>query len=218
MKLFESFVSKDHAAAQEALYLRKEDVVREVNGFFGFAVSSCLKKMKKKERFAEFDEDTTNKLRYENCTYFLDNMRILHRDALIDDEYMEKYYASSTAMLNHGGLTLISKNYFKFGSLLMTEVARHCSDETFANRRNNIYDRAIDLLSSNDELKGCFNKCEQETSIPDFIQEKISLVSDCDKKSIYLDLLKKALRSRMNLAFKQYREKYVGRYAEMESS
>ena len=68
------------------------------------------------------------------------------------------------------------------------------------------------------ELKECFKKCELETSIPKFIQEKVSFVSDCDKKSIYLDLLKKALRSRMNLAFKQYREKYVGRYAEMESS
>ena len=55
VKLFESIVSKDHAASQDALYLRKEDVVREVNGFFGFAVSSCLKTMEKKKRFAEFD-------------------------------------------------------------------------------------------------------------------------------------------------------------------
>jgi hypothetical protein len=56
--------------------------VQELNGFFGFAVSRCLKNMEKKERIAEFDEDETSWFKYENCTYFLENMRILHRDTL----------------------------------------------------------------------------------------------------------------------------------------
>ena len=84
---------------------------------------------------------------------------------------MSNYYCPEDQLLNKGGLTLVSKPFYHFGTLLMMEVSK-LSLETFGILGNREIDDPLKQILSNKELQQSFvtqcstfvNKPEQEKS------------------------------------------------------
>ena len=153
----------------------------------------------------------------EDKLWFLENIRINHQDALNDEDYMNNFYDKAFQMINRGGLTLISKGYFKFGMFLMEKVRDVVSQHAIESRRNDLYNYAYDCLISNKDLKSQFRESESATDVPSFVKKRIGRLRHIDKDEIYLQLVTKALRARIKVKIKRHREAKLSRYAEGSS-
>ena len=49
-------------------------------------------------------------------------MRIFHEEAMMNEEYMRQCYDAAYQAQNHEYLTLVSPEYFQFGTALLTKV------------------------------------------------------------------------------------------------
>jgi hypothetical protein len=90
--------------------IKNPEISKHVNRFFGWAIFSLRKKMERQDGDIN---DGNKKLR------LLELMRVLHHEAIVDEEYMADCYAESDQLRNKGGLTLVSKDFFGFGRELM---------------------------------------------------------------------------------------------------
>ena len=166
---------------------------------------------------AEHGDNSTEKLKLEDKLWFLENIRIAHQDALNDEDYMHNFYDKAFQMINRGGLTLISKGYFKFGLSLMEKIRGVVSQQSIEFRRNDLYNNAYDCLIANEELKSQFRESENATSVPSFVKKRILRLKDSDKDEIYLQLITKAFRARLKVEIERHREAKLSRYAEGSS-
>ena len=195
------------------------DKCKEVNGFFVFAVSSMHKKYLDKlqdSNLLESDEKYTL-----ICTTldYLKHMRILHSEALINRTYIEKgYYTTTHQLLNTGGLTLISSEYFTFGLALMDKIRTQVCFDAIQKGQNNCYTSAKDEILKDENLLELFE--EAGSTFINQLDEKKEKEKAFFTKSIskmYCDLCTKALNARYKESLKQYQEKYIGRYSEKGS-
>ena len=62
-------------------------------------------------------------------------MRILHHQALLDDEYMKNCYALTDQIRNQGGLALVSSTYFPFGHQLLNKIRKHLNSKDFKEKK-----------------------------------------------------------------------------------
>mmetsp|Transcript_27444 Transcript_27444/g.40519 ORF Transcript_27444/g.40519 Transcript_27444/m.40519 type:complete len:114 (+) Transcript_27444:2073-2414(+) len=102
----------------------------EVNRLLGWAVLK-LKHHYKRKHYTKIGSAQTiiDADSAATMAKYLANMRILHHEAIVDETYMNCYYDSSTQVLNNGGLTLISAEYFPFGYELLRSVRQSFSDK-----------------------------------------------------------------------------------------
>ena len=135
---------------------QSNNIPRKVNGFVGFAISRLIKIYEKKEKIGCVDDDETKISENESVIAFLKSMRILHREALVNEDYMRNCYAETDKMLNHGGLTLISPPFFQFATQLIHLCDVEISYETISERGNKSYNLASKNILGNKELKQTF--------------------------------------------------------------
>ena len=65
-------------------------------------------------------------------------MRILHRQALLDDEYMKSCYAFTDPINNQGELSLVSSTYLPFGNQLLNTIYKHLDSKDFKEKKSGI--------------------------------------------------------------------------------
>ena len=82
----------------------------EVNSFVGWSIFSAMKK------YVNVDEEESEN----ECKQLLSAMCLREEDA--DDEYLANYYDTNMSMLNHGGLTLVSRHFFNWGKSTMQYI------------------------------------------------------------------------------------------------
>ena len=152
----------------------------EANRFLGWAIFSA------KKRFAE-----------EKCKHALSSMMMRERE--IDDEYMEKYYDSNMGMLNHGGLTIVNKQFFSFGKLLLSTIRNTFDVDVISQDPSNAFENAKMSVVANTNLKFHFT----------FLCEKYSLGNTDTCNKVYDVFLTKTIHARFAVVFRHWKEANV---------
>ena len=120
----------------------------EVIKFTGWAIFSTL------ERFQK--DGAAN----ENGRKLLNTMFI--RLDKVDDYYFDNFYSTDVSLLNSGGLTLPSVNFYPFGMELMEEIRINITIDTINRNPQSGLRLAADKLIKNSQLEDRFNEiCKQ---------------------------------------------------------
>eukprot|EP00816_Leptocylindrus_hargravesii_P008078 CAMPEP_0196801492 /NCGR_PEP_ID=MMETSP1362-20130617/1261_1 /TAXON_ID=163516 /ORGANISM="Leptocylindrus danicus, Strain CCMP1856" /LENGTH=112 /DNA_ID=CAMNT_0042172491 /DNA_START=202 /DNA_END=540 /DNA_ORIENTATION=- len=110
---------------------------------------------------------------------------------------MNCYYDSSTQVLNNGGLTLISAEYFPFGYELLRSVRQSFSDKHLKDHGNDSVKLAFESLVQKKKVRAVFDGCDQGAAV--------SLDSSL-KDIIFTELIRKVFHARINEVFTKYRD------------
>ena len=188
----------------------KEDRNRKIFGFFGYALSSTIKRYNEKEKRAEMLDKHIKLKTYRDTGTFLRTMRILHKDALLDTHYMEECYSSTDKMRNRDGMALISPAYFEFATLLTTTCDTYISNKVIASLGNNTLKEAKDSILSNACLKKKWDNCHDETSR--------MLLGHDHRDKLYRQIVQKMINSRFSFEVSKVRATKFGHYAKSASA
>jgi len=192
---------------QKDLELRNQ----EVNGFFGYAIAMVIKKYDNKLRRAQYIVDEKEMAKLSLICAYLRDMRILHKQALLNKEYMETCYSNIDKMNNHGGLSLVSPHYFDFAIFLVSSIRLEVTEEKILERKNKSYVMAVNIILEKKRalLRSKFDKCLRED-----MAKKYSSIEQQTRDAIFEDIIKKTVRSIFNCVMKTVIENKTGRYAE----
>jgi len=124
--------------------------------------------------------------------------------AIVDETCMNCYYDSSTQVLNNGGLTLISAEYFPFGYELLRSVRQSFSDKHLKDHGNDSVKLAFESLVQKKKVRAVFDACDQGAAV--------SLDSSL-KDIIFTELIRKVFHARINEVFTKYRDEHFGRHS-----
>ena len=105
---------------------QEEEENIEVQKFVGWASKEELDMWKGKLKKAIDDDappEEESELRAN--LNFVKNMRLLHGEALADDNYMANFYPVSFRVYNIGGLCLVAKEYFPVAKTLFGESSKN---------------------------------------------------------------------------------------------
>ena len=196
--------------SQETKELTTDERNMEVNRLLGWAVAK-LKHHYERKHYAKthskteksmdtiLDADTAAEI-----AKYLGNMKILHHEAIANKTYMALYYDSSTLILNNGGLSLISAQYFPFGYILLRSVRKGFTEEFLELHGNDSVKMAFDDLIAQDSIRKVFDGCDKN--------EPNSL-DDSFKGMIFTELVRKVFHARVNEVIKKYRDQHFGRHS-----
>lgn len=182
----------------------------EVNRILGWAVSR-LKHYYERKQFAQKASTPKNrdKVVIDADTAaarakYLGNMRILHHEAVSDSEYVELYYDPSTRILNKGGITLVSKDFFPFGYMLLRSIRNSFTKEDLKQHGNQSIKKAFSKIEAEKGLRKVFDSCDAAGGFT---------VDQASKDSIFRELIRKTFHARINEVMKRFRESNFGRHS-----
>jgi hypothetical protein len=98
-----------------------ENEKREVNRFLGWATWNLRRKLAKQRTRAK-TKDWVLADDVEPLIQHLDGMRCFHHHALVDPEHMQHCYSQADQSRNGGWLSLVSKDHFHFGKVLLEKI------------------------------------------------------------------------------------------------
>ena len=173
---------------------------REVNGFFGYAISRVLGKYKN-QTIQEDVDDTHNK-----TVLYIKSMRILHHQALLDDEYMKNCYALTDQIRNQGGLALVSSTYFPFGHQLLNKIRKHLNSKDFKEKKNQVYKDAKKHIFEDNELRNLFMNLNDS---------EYSILGDKVRLDIYEQLVMKTFNAKYGAQLEHFNDQNTSRYAKV---
>ena len=137
---------------------------------------------------------------------FLRSMRILHKEALLDSTYIQECYTNADKMVNHGGMALISKQYFPFVKYLTVLCDTFISEEIVCHRGNDCLKSGTEEILTSVELKKLRNQCHEE-------EFKVMMGFGEHTYKIFLKFVKKTINSRFSFEISKVRAKKFGHYA-----
>ena len=146
-----------------------------------------------------------NEERYENIIQFCKRMRILHYEALGDEDYCDNYYSAFHRIMNHGGLCLVSKLYFKFAEEVMKKICNLVTVDAMLNqKRKRFLTDVKHTFLNNNELFLEFCNVDKDS---DFSKK----ISEEDKKEVFQRLIKLVIHAKSGAVVKEVDEKFVGK-------
>ncbi|GFH48501.1 predicted protein [Chaetoceros tenuissimus] len=175
----------------------------KITNFVGFAVYSLIRHYGSLERKSQVNEEKESEKEYNEIGTYLRRMQILHEDALLDVDYLKHRYSPRDQMLNHGGRTLISPEFFKFATILTSLCDTELSMSKISERGTAYLSEGIKNIKESEELRKSFEQFNDDVPLP------VKLQLD----SIYKSLVEKTARSRSSYELGRYREKNIGQYA-----
>ena len=102
--------------------------ISEVQRYMGWTIQDCLTKWRKKTDTARHNGQSVETS--SEIVLVLEQMRLFHREAMLDDDYIREYYLDSEQILNQGGLTLVAKAMFPWALCLMKQIREHYGRES----------------------------------------------------------------------------------------
>jgi hypothetical protein len=131
----------------------------------------------------------------------LEQMRLFHREAMLDEEYIEEYYLDSEQILNQGGLTLVAKAMFPWALYLMEQIRKHYGRQSLQEYGDASIKRAIALVKKDDSVAQHFHRgLRQLPGYPDR-DMPADILSELHER-----LLMKVFHARINESITQYSE------------
>ena len=186
--------------------LDDNDIKREVCGFFGFAIGKVIRIYNKK---VENSVNKLNRKRFNDVVLYLEKMRIMHHDAVMNELYCQKYYSPFHAIINRGGLSLVSILYFDFATFLMRKICNEIKVDTVMKKeRHNFLHYVKKVFLGDEELFNFFCEVDKSSSESKVIEKHI-------KRTIFNKLLTLTIHAKCGAIIKQIEEMYVVKAAEM---
>ena len=190
----------------------------KVNGFLGFAIAMVIQKYDSNKRKADYIDDERKTAEIHEIGLYLRNMRILHKHAITDSNYMKNCYSCNDVMLNRGGLTLVSPHYFQFALELVEVLDEEISEQKIRERKGNSYILATKNINlQRSELQTKFENCAKTSLTCSEYVVKVDRISQAERDKIFVDILQKTTRSMFNCTLKTVRENTTGHYAKVSS-
>ena len=147
---------------------------------------------------SQYEEDSEEK---NESKRLLLSMILLEEDA--DEEYMAKYYDTNIAMVNCGGLTLVSKYFFDWGKEAMKVVRNSFTHDLMTQNLRNCFREGKRLVMDNKHLCHKFvNLCQ---SSPMSVQRGAI-------DEVYRIILQKIVHSRFAVVFRQWKEEHCPKH------
>jgi hypothetical protein len=176
------------------------DAKREVNSFLGWAISQAMNFYKEKLNSDSTDED--GKENAHNHIFYLRTMRVLHCDVIGDPDYLKNCYSDHLQLENNGGLTLVSPEYFKFGTFLMTVIVKALTQTHITNEGNNSWEQGMArIMAEIATIEKCFLA----------LGEDYTQLDTTAKVAVLEQLVNKAAHARHGVEWKIYKEQTVKR-------
>ena len=145
--------------------LDSENEKREVNRFLGWAIWHLRKKLSKRWTRAKINNWVIQE-NVEPLIKHLDGMRCYHHHAIIDPEYLKNCYSDSDQSRNGGWLSLVSKEYFEFGKVLLSQVRHNVRDQQWGRQGNRSIKVAAAAVCRDGRTKKAFFDACSGSSIP----------------------------------------------------
>jgi hypothetical protein len=184
--------------------INRQDENIEVTDFFGWAISSLRRVLSREyERMKELRWDTECTLEEEQqMISFLDDMRIFHTQAILDEEYLRELYPPCHQLTNKGWLSLVSKQFFPFALYLLQQIRLNVDVNEWKRRGNGVIESAARALEENETLTVMFLDAAKTSSL----DEKW-------KRKIMSALILKVLHARSAAEHDKYKEQHTNREA-----
>jgi hypothetical protein len=115
--------------------LDSENEKREINRFLGWAIWHLRRKLSKRRIRAKV-KDWVLAENVGPLIQHLDGMRCFHHHAIIDPEYMKNCYSQADQSRNGGWLSLVSKEFFDFGKVLLCQIRDNVPQKKWGRRGN----------------------------------------------------------------------------------
>jgi hypothetical protein len=182
----------------------EKEINGHVNRFFGFAIHGVTKYWKKRasngDDSIDDDDDDTECLE-SKALAFVDEMYILHVEAMGNSWYMEHCYSTSLQLCNQGGLKLVSPSYFEYGKSLMKLIGSLFNLRALGKHGRRSIAKAYDTVVRDDNLWNQFLSCSEST------------IPVATKRKIYEQLVSKAFHARVGVVTDRFNEVITGHYA-----
>lgn len=150
--------------------------MRDINRILGWAVFHLRdKSIKKVKKLLAIDpiENEKEITKWSDEIKMLDSMKINHMTAVMNADYVSKFYDDELFIKNHGFLTLISEKYIPFGILLIQKITACVQDSNFDINGNNSVKQGKSILSQDQELKNSFLKCAETEQVNLELKHKV---------------------------------------------
>jgi hypothetical protein len=155
--------------------MNRQDENIEVTDFFGWAIYSLRRVLSREyKRIQELRWDTACTLEEEKqMISFLDDMRIFHTQAILDEEYLRALYPSCHQLKNKGWFSLVSKPFFPFARCLLNEIRLTVDVTEWKRRGNGVIESAAKALEENESLTVLFLDAAKTSSLSEKWKRKI---------------------------------------------
>ena len=145
--------------------LDAENEKREVNRFLGWAIWHLRKKLSNRRTRAKVNHWVLQE-NLEPLMHHLDGMRCFHHHAIIDPEYLKNCYSHADQSRNGGWLSLVSKEYFEFGRVLLSQVRKNVQQKQWERQGNQSIKVAAEAICKDGGTKKAFLDASMGSSIP----------------------------------------------------
>jgi hypothetical protein len=96
----------------------------------------------------------------------LDGMRCFHHDAIIDQDYMKNCYSEADQSRNGGWLSLLSKDFFDFGKVLLSHIRDNVQQQQWGRHGNDSIKVAAEAICTDVAVKKAFFDACSASTIP----------------------------------------------------
>ena len=173
----------------------------QVTRFLGYAIKGTTDKWRRLAHQGDDCDDTEDDCCESDALEYIEDMSILHHEAIRDEWYMRNCYSAVDQLRNRGYLTLVAPHYFKFGNALMTFISGVFTMKKITTGGRGSIEESFKQLSENEELWAMF------------LGSSKSLIPQETKRKIYVELLKKAYHARIGVVTDLFNELQTGHYA-----
>jgi len=149
------------------------DLNSKIIRYVGYALSKILRKYRKVDRITSkgFEIEDVDAI-----VEFLENMRLLHEQALEGSVYCSLYYDEAQRIRNRGGLVLISADFIDFAKLLIEKIEINMCEQKIVSLGCDAYNVALSKLKDDAELMVSFSlSCKKlkTVTLPERLQQSL---------------------------------------------
>ena len=173
----------------------------EVHRFFGWAVYKVLCRYRKLLLNVSVGTVEGTEEAAELMVQYVGKMRILHLQAMTDEEYIKKYYPASLMVYNKGGLTLVSKAFFPAASAVMRFIREEFTEEE--------YKKSAGTL-----VRTCYDKLIKSTVLQEMFLTTEAGVSREEQLRVWKEIVTKTYHARIGVITKRHAESTTSHFAE----
>jgi hypothetical protein len=177
---------------------------KEVNCFVGWAIFSVLHQLFKTQEAEQ--QQGADETEVDEDIEFVKSMRIFHSEAVGLPGYMADCYDPLDMMMNLGGLTLVAPEFFKFGEILMEEVAEALSEDLIKSEGNKCMKKARATVKANKEISIIFLESSKNHPLEE--SRKLKLLDR---------IITKACNARFGAVFRLFKDHHTGRRGDKKS-
>ena len=152
----------------------------EVNRFVGWSIFSALKK------YADDSKEENE------CKRLL--LWMMLKEDELDDDYWSKCYDSNMSLLNNGGLTLVSKEFFDWGRKVMQLVRSSFTPEDIRKNLRNCFKNGKRKVMDNHSIRS------------EFVLKCMSKFSRDSIDKVFAVIIRKVVHARFAVVFRQWKE------------